>query len=43
LNPEINTVVGGHHPSLYPQDFSNKYVDYVVIGEKEITLPELLK
>jgi radical SAM superfamily enzyme YgiQ (UPF0313 family) len=43
LNPEIKTVVGGHHPSLYPQDFNNKYVDYVVIGEGEITFPELLK
>ncbi len=43
LNPEIKTVVGGHHPSLYPQDFNDKYVDYVVIGEGEITFPELLR
>jgi methyltransferase len=43
LNPEIKTVVGGHHPSLYPQDFENKNVDYVVIGEGEITFPELLR
>jgi len=43
LNPEIKTVVGGHHPSLYPQDFDDKNVDYVVIGEGEITFPELLR
>lgn len=37
-------IVGGHHPTFYPQDFifENSPFDYVVLGEGEMTLYELL-
>jgi radical SAM superfamily enzyme YgiQ (UPF0313 family) len=42
LNPEIVTVVGGHHPSVMPQDFVKDFIDFIVIGEGEKTFPELI-
>jgi radical SAM superfamily enzyme YgiQ (UPF0313 family) len=42
LNPEIFTLVGGHHPSVMPQDFAKDFINYVVIGEGEKTFPELI-
>ena len=42
LSPEIVTVVGGHHPSVMPQDFAKDFVDFIVIGEGERTFPELI-
>jgi radical SAM superfamily enzyme YgiQ (UPF0313 family) len=42
FNPEIFTVLGGHHPSLMPQDCNAACVDAVVIGEGEQTIVELL-
>jgi radical SAM superfamily enzyme YgiQ (UPF0313 family) len=42
LNPEIISVVGGHHPSIMPQDFVKDFVDFIVIGEGEKTFPELI-
>ncbi len=42
LDPSIRTVVGGHHASLQPQDFNMPEADFVVIGEGEVTLPELV-
>ena len=41
IDPTIRTVVGGHHASLQPQDFDIPEADFVVIGEGEVTLPEL--
>jgi radical SAM superfamily enzyme YgiQ (UPF0313 family) len=41
-NPEILTVVGGHHPSLAPEDFRQGHVDVVVVGEGEATLKDLV-
>jgi len=38
----ILTVVGGHHPTLMPQDFNREFIDAIVIGEGEITFPELI-
>lgn len=37
-------IAGGHHPTFYPQDFifANSPFDYVVLGEGELTLYELL-
>lgn len=40
-NPEIFTVIGGHHPSLVPEQCNDQYIDFVVVGEGEITLREL--
>ena len=42
INSEIITVVGGHHPTVMPQDFVGKFTDYVVIGEGEETFRELV-
>jgi len=42
INPEIFTVLGGHHPSLMPRDCNDDCVDAVVIGEGEKTIVELL-
>ncbi|MHB9091891.1 MAG: B12-binding domain-containing radical SAM protein, partial [Chloroflexota bacterium] len=41
-DPTIITVMGGHHASLCPEDFDSPNVDYIVIGEGEVTLPDLL-
>jgi anaerobic magnesium-protoporphyrin IX monomethyl ester cyclase len=40
-NTSIPIVWGGIHPSLLPrQTLENKYIDYVIQGEGELTLPE---
>lgn len=42
-NPDVPVVFGGYHPSALPEDtLRNKSVDYVVIGEGEVTFRELL-
>jgi radical SAM superfamily enzyme YgiQ (UPF0313 family) len=38
----ITTVVGGYHATLCPEDFDLEAVDVIVIGEGEITFPELV-
>ncbi len=43
LAPEIITVIGGHHPSLMPEDCSEAFIDAVVVGEGEETLFELVR
>ena len=42
IAPEIITVVGGHHPSLMPEDCNEAFINVVVIGEGEETLYELV-
>jgi radical SAM superfamily enzyme YgiQ (UPF0313 family) len=43
LNPQVIVVFGGRHPSVLPEDtLRNKTVDYVVVGEGEMTFRELL-
>jgi len=41
LLPECFVFVGGPHPSLCPQDFADRAVDAIVVGEAEATVPEL--
>lgn len=41
LDAGITTVVGGYHATLCPEDFDRQYVDVIVQGEGERTLPEL--
>lgn len=42
-HPDIKIVFGGPHPSFKPGSaVSEEAVDYVVIGEGEVTLPELV-
>ncbi|MHA1847184.1 MAG: B12-binding domain-containing radical SAM protein, partial [Promethearchaeota archaeon] len=35
-------IVGGYHPSAIPQDFAGMDVDFIIQGEGEITLHELI-
>ena len=45
INPDIITVIGNVHPTfLYEETFNdhNAYLDYIVRGEGEVTLVELL-
>lgn len=45
INKKITIVVGGIHPTLYPQDFifAKSNIDAAVIGEGEITLCKLIR
>ncbi len=43
INPDIITIIGGVHPTfMYEEMLENEYVDYVVRGEGEVTIKELL-
>ncbi|MFZ5480678.1 MAG: B12-binding domain-containing radical SAM protein [Myxococcota bacterium] len=41
--PHVLTVVGGHHPTLSPDEFQEPYVDVLVQGEGEYTFKELVE
>ncbi|HPL95296.1 MAG TPA: radical SAM protein [bacterium] len=42
--PEIKTIVGGIHPTFFPQQtLANQYLDFVVINEGEKVMLDLLK
>lgn len=43
LLPRTRTVVGGHHATVLPEDFFRPEVDYVVIGEGQSRLVEILR
>src|SRR3972149_4331074 len=43
FNKNILTVVGGHHSSLFPKDFSWGVVDIVVIGEGQEIFSEIVE
>jgi radical SAM superfamily enzyme YgiQ (UPF0313 family) len=39
--PDCLTVVGGHHPTLWPKDFDHPVVDVIVIGEGVFSFAEI--
>lgn len=44
VNPNIKVVLGGHHPTIRPDEMlSNENVDFVIRGEGEQTFYELLQ
>ena len=43
LNPDVLTVVGGHHATVRPEDFNDPAIDVVVIGEGVFTLREIAR
>jgi len=44
VNPKIHTIVGGCHPSVFPEKcIKNKYIDSVVIGEGEHSTLEIVQ
>jgi len=42
LGSKVFTIVGGHHPTLAPEDFEDEAVDAMRIGEGEETFSELI-
>lgn len=42
LGNGVFTIVGGHHPTLAPEDFYDEVVDAICIGEGEHTFKELI-
>lgn len=43
INPDIKVVLGGPHPHLFPEETINlPGIDYIVLGEGEITFYELI-
>jgi radical SAM superfamily enzyme YgiQ (UPF0313 family) len=40
--PDALTIVGGHHPTLCPEEFDVDYIDVIVQGEGELTLREVM-
>ncbi|MCF7823142.1 MAG: cobalamin-dependent protein [Candidatus Marinimicrobia bacterium] len=46
IHPGVKTIMGGVHPTFCYQDLFGEHsniIDYIVVGEGEETLPELLK
>lgn len=41
--PQAKIIVGGIHPSIFPQEYDFDVIDTVVIGEGEVTFPKLLQ
>jgi radical SAM superfamily enzyme YgiQ (UPF0313 family) len=42
-NPEVLTVVGGHHATVAPQDFVSPAIDLIVLGEGVFTFKEIVQ
>ena len=44
INPRIHTILGGPHPTILPEEcVKEDFIDFVVLGEGEKTLLELMK
>ncbi|OGW38822.1 MAG: hypothetical protein A2Y97_07150 [Nitrospirae bacterium RBG_13_39_12] len=42
LNPDIVTVVGGHHATIVPSDFYTSYIDVIITGEGVFPFREVI-
>lgn len=42
FNPDIVTVVGGHHATVIPEDFYTPYIDVIVTGEGVFSFREII-
>lgn len=42
FHPESKIIVGGIHPTLFPERYDTPEIDTVVMGEGEVTFPELV-
>lgn len=40
-NPQVLTVVGGHHATVVPEDFASPHIDLVVMGEGVLPFREI--
>jgi radical SAM superfamily enzyme YgiQ (UPF0313 family) len=43
VHPESKVIVGGIHPSVFPDSYRNANINTVVVGEGEITFVDLVK
>ncbi len=43
FNPEIVTVVGGHHATILPEDFHTPFINVIVTGEGVFPFRELIR
>ncbi|MEQ8978780.1 MAG: cobalamin B12-binding domain-containing protein, partial [Deltaproteobacteria bacterium] len=41
MRPNVLTLIGGHHPTLSPEEFREPYIDIIVKGEGELTFAEI--
>jgi len=41
-NPQVLTVVGGHHATVVPEDFVSPFIDLIVIGEGVLAFKEII-
>jgi hopanoid C-3 methylase len=41
-NPDIVTIVGGHHATVMPEDFYTPYIDVIVTGEGVFSFREII-
>jgi len=42
-NPDVLTVVGGHHATVVPEDFISRSIDLIVLGEGISTFKEIVE
>ena len=41
-DPEVLTVVGGHHATVAPEDFASPHIDAIVVGEGVFSFKEIV-
>jgi radical SAM superfamily enzyme YgiQ (UPF0313 family) len=41
-NPQVLTVVGGHHATMVPEDFLSPFIDFIIMGEGVFAFREII-